>query len=92
MAVHPKGDRRVRVAESPGNSTDVHTGSNQLSGREVTEVMQANRWSSNLIADPDEERRDVVRSERGRALWERGEHEGIRGQLGAGLGNPMVSP
>jgi putative ubiquitin-RnfH superfamily antitoxin RatB of RatAB toxin-antitoxin module len=92
MTVDPKGDRRIRMAEPLGNCSHINARSNQLSDREVTEVMQANRWSSNLIADPNEERRDVVRSERGRALWKRGEHEGICRQLGAGLGNPTFSP
>ena len=75
---------------SHGPNVDART--DELGSSEVPEIVKANRGSADLVADPDEERRHVVRSERGRALRERGEHEGICRQLGTGLGNPTLSP
>jgi len=65
------------MTEPPGDGAYINASADELGGSEVPEIVKANRRSANLIAHPDEERRDVVRSERGRALGERGEHKGI---------------
>ena len=80
------------MAKPAGHRSHINAGADELGSSEVPEVMQTYRRGTNLITNPDEKRRDVVRPERSRAFWERGEHEGICGQFGAGFGNPMLSP
>ena len=90
MTVDPEGYGRIGMTEPPGHRSYINAGADELGSSEVPEVMQTYRRSSNLIANSNKEGRHVVRPEWGRALWERGKHEGILGQRGGGLGNPTL--
>ena len=91
VAVHPKGEGRVRVAEPVGHSSDVHTSSNELGGSEVPKIMEPNVWSTDLVSDSDEERRHVVRTEGRLGFDEGGEDEGIRAEGRTCGGDPLVN-
>jgi hypothetical protein len=65
------------VPETAGNRSYVDAGTDELGGGEVAEIVQANGRNTNLVADPDEERRDVVRPKRHCGLNVRREDEGI---------------
>lgn len=53
------------MAEEVGHGPDVHARMNELRCREVTEIVETHVGCSDGVADPDEERRHVVRPEGG---------------------------
>ena len=91
VAVHPKGEGRVRVAEPVGHSSDVHASSNELGGSEVPKIMEPDVWSTDLVSDSDEERRHVVGTEGRLGFDEGGEDERIRTEGRSCGGDPLVN-
>ena len=51
------------MPKPPSDGSYINASANELRSSEVPEIVKANRWSSNLITNPDEERCDVVRPE-----------------------------
>jgi len=80
------------MAEEVGHGPDVYACMDELGCREVTEVLETHVVCSHSVADTDEERRHVVRVERGRCLHAQREDEGVVGERPSSLGDLVLDP
>jgi hypothetical protein len=78
------------MVEEVGHGPDIHAYMDELRCREVTEVVETHVGCSDSVADPDEERRHVVRTEGGGRLNVRREDEGVVGERPSSLGDPLL--
>lgn len=84
MAVDPKRQRRIRVTKEVGDRADIDPSTDELGGREMAEVVEADVRCANGLSDTNEEARHLVRAEGHRGLDAGRKHEGIRRKFASG--------